>query len=91
LKGIKPEALLFRLYPTNLQGGRRLSFRAIWQDNDAFADAGTPTCVSWMDIEDLVYGGEPRDEFSFSLELDPDGRAEVVEIPALRARLKRVI
>jgi hypothetical protein len=54
VKGIKPGALLFRLYPTNLQGGRKLSFRAIRQDGDALADAGTPTCVIWMDIEDLV-------------------------------------
>jgi hypothetical protein len=42
-----------------------------------------------MYIEDLVYGGEPLDEFAF--ELDADGRAEFVEIPALRTTLKRVI
>jgi hypothetical protein len=89
LKGINPEALLFRLNPTNPLDGGKLSFRAIWQDSDALADAGTPTCVSWMNIEDLVYGGESLNEFLF--ELDADGRAELVEIPDLRATLKRVI
>jgi len=88
LKGINPEALLFRLYPTNLQEDGKLSFRAIWQDRNALAGAGTPTYVSWMDIEDLVYGGESLDEFVF--ELGADGRAEAVEIPALRATLQRI-
>jgi hypothetical protein len=48
LNGIRPEALIFRLYPTNLYSDGEMTFRAIWQDNDDIADAGTPTCVSWI-------------------------------------------
>lgn len=82
LKGIEPDALIFRLYPSNMQSEENIEFRAIWQDNKDLADAGTPTCVSWMDIEDLVYGGESLDRYVF--ELDESGKAKAVEIPALR-------
>lgn len=85
LKGIELDALIFRLYPSNVQSGSRMEFRAIWQDNNDLADGGTPTCVSWMDIEDLVYGGESLDRYVF--ELDESGSAKSVEIPALRAAL----
>jgi len=87
LKGIKPEALIFRLYPTNLHSSGKTEFRAIWQDNNDLADAGTPTCVSWMDVEDLVYGGESLDKYVF--ELDASGKAKAVEIPALRIVLAK--
>jgi hypothetical protein len=41
------------------------------------ADAGTPTCVSWMDVENLVYGGQFLDKYVF--ELDESGKAKAVE------------
>ncbi|KAL2066214.1 hypothetical protein VTL71DRAFT_2285 [Oculimacula yallundae] len=46
LKGIRSEALNFRLYPTNLHKNGRLAFRVVWQDNDELTDAATMTCVS---------------------------------------------
>ena len=88
LKGIIPDALIFRLYPTNFQSNGKLELRAFWQDNNDLADAGTPTCVSWMDVEDLVYGGESLDRYVF--ELDASGKAKAVEIPALRMVLGKL-
>ena len=43
LKGIQPDALSFRLVPTGLESGGRIAFRAIWQDENEFADVGTST------------------------------------------------
>lgn len=92
LNGIKDaDALSIRLYPTHLisktkQGSRR-AFRAVFQDREEFADNGTPTCVSWMDVDSFRYGGASLDQFIF--ELDEDGKAVGVEIPALRVKLAR--
>jgi hypothetical protein len=54
LNGIKPEAMIFGLCPSNEESGDRKTWKAVWQDDDAFADAGTPTCVSWMDTEKFI-------------------------------------
>lgn len=35
-----------RLYPTDLKQGNQRAFRAVIQDMDALADAGTPTCIT---------------------------------------------
>lgn len=90
LNGIAPAALSFRLYPTNLRSeppSGRFAFRAVFQDMDALEDAGTPTCVSWMGVDVLEYGGVALDLFVF--EMGKDGTAEAVEIPALRMTLKK--
>lgn len=84
-KGITGSAVSFRLYPTNLRSGSRMAFRAVFQNKDQFEDSGTPTCESWLNVDQIVYGSEALDEFIFDLE--EDGRAKGVEIPALRVTL----
>ncbi|OQE36122.1 hypothetical protein PENCOP_c012G02548 [Penicillium coprophilum] len=87
----KPADLSIRLYPTQLvQGsgsGSQQAFRAVFQDMTELADNGTPTCVSWLDLDRLQYGGRGLDEFIFSL--DQSGQAVSVEIPALRISLEK--
>ncbi|KAB8259300.1 beta-lactamase/transpeptidase-like protein [Aspergillus pseudonomiae] len=93
LIGVKdPEALSIRLYPTGLvssteSGGSRVAFRAVLQDKNELADAGTPTCVSWMDVDKLRYQGRALDLFVF--EVDGGGNAVGVEIPGLVLQLNR--
>ncbi|OJI97598.1 hypothetical protein ASPVEDRAFT_79301 [Aspergillus versicolor CBS 583.65] len=79
--------LSIRLYPTQRVGSKQ-AFRAVLQDVTELADNDTPTCVSWMDVDELQYGGRGLDEFVF--EVDERGRAVGVEIPALRVVLSRV-
>ncbi|KAH8803666.1 alkaline D-peptidase [Xylogone sp. PMI_703] len=91
LSNIEPSGLSFRLFPTNLESktpaGGRIAFRAVFQDENAFADAGTATCISWMSVDELVYGGIALDEFIF--ELDASGKAVMVEGTGLRVAFKR--
>lgn len=92
LNGIPPATLDLRLYPTNLQedsgSGKKLAFRAVAQDTAAPVDAGTPTCVTWeTSIDVLVYNGIALDEFVF--QLDAEGGATVVDIPALGMPLSK--
>lgn len=87
----KPADLSIRLYPTQLVedsgSGSRQAFRAVFQDMTELADNGTPTCVSWLDLDRLQYGGRGLDEFIFSL--DQSGHAVSVELPALQVSLKK--
>lgn len=88
--GVEKQAdLSIRLYPTQLVedsgSGSRQAFRAVFQDITELADNDTPTCVSWLNLDKLQYGGRGLDEFIFSL--DPSGQAVSVEIPALRVSL----
>jgi hypothetical protein len=86
-----PAELSIRLYPSQLESfsaaGSRQAFRAVFQDKSELADYGTPTCVSWLDLDKFHYGGRALDEFVF--ELDQGGRAVGVEIPALQVELRR--
>ena len=47
LNGIDPLGLSIRLYPTNVESrknhGVKIAYRAVFEDENAFADAGTPT------------------------------------------------
>ncbi|PGH05521.1 hypothetical protein GX51_02859 [Blastomyces parvus] len=93
LRGIKePSAVSIRLYPTDREtetrSGSRMAFRAVIQDLNEEADNGTPTCVSWMDVGVLTYGGAALDEVVF--ELGKNGKAVGLEVPALRASLVRL-
>ncbi|CAI7569598.1 unnamed protein product [Penicillium palitans] len=87
----KPADLSIRLYPTQLVeeagSGSKQAFRAVFQDKTELADSGTPTCVSWLDLDKLQYGGRGLDEFVFSL--DRSGQAVSVEIPALQVSLEK--
>lgn len=88
----QPDDLSIRLYPmvsdTDEDGdGSRTVFRAVYQDKTEFADNDTPTCVSWMSVDSLKYGGRALDEFIFNLY--GEGKAVSVEIPALRVTLEK--
>ncbi|KAM5464741.1 hypothetical protein MauCBS54593_006834 [Microsporum audouinii] len=93
LNGIKEvDSVSIRLYPTHLISKRastsRQAFRAVFQDKDEFADYGTPTCVSWLSVDSLKYGGASLDQFIF--EVDSHGKALGVEMPALRIMLEKL-
>ncbi|KAJ5682596.1 hypothetical protein N7462_005761 [Penicillium macrosclerotiorum] len=81
--------LSIRLYPTERvetdNQGSKQAFRGVLQDKTELADAGTPTCVSWMDLDKLRYGEYGLDEFIFNL--NAEGQAVSVEIPALEMTL----
>lgn len=82
--GISPSALSIRLYPTDLierttSGGTKIAFRAVFQDENAAIDAGTPTCITWLSLDVLNYYGKPLDLFIFNFS---EGQTSV-EIPAL--------
>lgn len=87
----KASDLSIRLYPTQLveknDSGSKQAFRAVLQDKTELADAGTATCVSWMNLDKFQYGGHGLDEFVFSL--DSKGKALSVEVPALEVTLLR--
>jgi len=93
LSHVEPQFLDLRLYPTNLESalGNRTqqALRAVIQDKSALVDAGTPTCISWMTVDEVVKDGFALDEFIF--ELDGNGKAMAIRSPALKARLLRVI
>lgn len=90
--GIDPKNLDFRLYPTSLQSPRRCGytsvFTAVFQDVTALADAGTPTCITWMGVDILSYKGVGLDEFAF--DLSENGTAVRVTALALNITLARV-
>lgn len=72
----------FRLYPTDLEQGNKRAFRAVIQDMDAPADAGTPTCITWQQTVDVFRKvGLPLDEFVF--EFGDNGIVKGVESMAL--------
>lgn len=90
LAGIAPSALSIRLYPTDLiertaSGGTKIAFRAVFQDQDATIDAGTPTCITWLSVDALNYNGKPLDLFIFTI---TEGQASV-EIPALNLEITK--
>ena len=91
LNGIDPSSLSFRLYPTNLRStsglSTRVAFRAVFQDDTAFADNGTPTCITWMGVDNVTYGSVALDQVVFGL--NDEGTAMSVELPALRLQLQR--
>jgi hypothetical protein len=79
----------FRLYPTSLETGNRRAFRAVIQDVDALADAGTPTCISWQQAVDVFErGGLALDQFVFVM--DDDGEVVAVEAAALGVVFRRI-
>lgn len=83
--------LSLRLYPTQLvqQHGSESKqvFRAVFQDKTELADGGTPTCVSWLDLDKYQHAGHGLDEFTFTL--SAKGKVISVEIPALGVTLER--
>jgi hypothetical protein len=82
LSGIAKESLSIRLYPTGFQEetakGLRMRFRAIIQDIDAFADAGTPTCDSWRSVDELQLSSVGIDQFVFEVNSEREVYVEAV-------------
>lgn len=93
LSGVADAADLdFRLYPTNLRevgegGAVRQVFRAVFQDKSAPVDQGTPTCVTWMDVDSLKWKGKALDTFVF--EVGGKGNATSITVPAFGVELWR--
>jgi hypothetical protein len=90
--GVEPSVLSVRLYPTNsktrLSNGRtQMAFRAVFQDEDALVDGGTPTCITWEGVDSANYDGKPRDLLVFTL--DESGAAEAVALPGWGLALLR--
>ncbi|KAH6645383.1 beta-lactamase/transpeptidase-like protein [Truncatella angustata] len=77
-------SLDFRLYPSNVVSGGLQQFVAVFQDRNAPADMGTPTCITWMDVGALE--GIP---VRFVFEMGDGGVAVGLRIPDRRARLDR--
>lgn len=95
-----PSNMSIRLYPTGLYDMRRsISFRAIIQtlspsSSSSSEGKGTTTggpfmqsCMTWAEVDSLVYGSVGVDEFVF--ELDERGDASSVSPRALRVSLQR--
>ncbi|AEO63092.1 uncharacterized protein THITE_2141257 [Thermothielavioides terrestris NRRL 8126] len=88
-----------RLYPTGLEepiaesdgGGRRVAFKAVFEDLGGDAVAGgdfVTDCASWVGVTGVVYASRPLDMFVF--EIAPDGVVRAVVNEALRVRLVKV-
>lgn len=78
-----------RLVPNHLYKGKNVGFTGVYQ---ALAPP-TPTaqfygkCPSWLDVDDFTYASVPLGHMVF--EVDDDGRAERLELKAVRERLDR--
>lgn len=82
--------LSVRLYPTGLQSNngnvKKVSWRAVYEIlSTSEADVGS--CLSWINVDSLTYGGVGIDEFVF--EIGGDGKATSVEPRALRSKLSK--
>ena len=66
----------------------KVAFRAVFQDESAFEDGGTPTCISWMGVDGLTYEGVALDLVVFELDME-GGRAIGVKVPAFGLELRR--
>lgn len=87
-----------RLYPTTLktvsrkEGGSgryesRLSFRAAFQQQAIGGTLQDPCILNWANLDGVTYGKQGLDDWVF--EMSEDGRAERINIRALRLNLKR--
>lgn len=88
ISGIVAVELDFRLYPMDLRedvadGGRKQAFSAVFQDRTAPVDQGTPTCVTWADVNRLKWDAKYLDGFVFML--DRERKAASISAPALGA------
>ncbi|KAI0010462.1 beta-lactamase/transpeptidase-like protein [Xylariaceae sp. FL0662B] len=84
-KGIKLASLDFRLYPANVRTKTQHQFVAVLQDRDAPVDQGTPTCITWQDVDSLGQDAVSRVVF----ELNDKGIATAVFLPAKRVELSK--
>ncbi|TLS28289.1 hypothetical protein PpBr36_00018 [Pyricularia pennisetigena] len=92
--GVAPTNPSIRLYPTGLEttregGGRRVAFKAVFEDLTGQATdlMFTTDCGTWVGATSVVVGDVPLDQFVFNL--DGRGRVESVEPMALRVVLDK--
>ncbi|KAH7148240.1 beta-lactamase/transpeptidase-like protein [Dactylonectria macrodidyma] len=76
----------FRIYPTNVQDETQHQFVAIFQDQSAPIDMGTPTCITWQEV-----GASVGIEHSIVFQLDQDGNAASLELPHAQTVLQRSV
>ncbi|KAJ5779130.1 hypothetical protein N7457_006850 [Penicillium paradoxum] len=83
-------ALTIRLQPSGLEASGRISFLAVIYALPVLTDAGPmlSSCLSWILLESLVYGGVGLPEFEF--EVNDNGDATSLSPRALRVNLPRV-
>ncbi|UQC83822.1 uncharacterized protein CLUP02_09318 [Colletotrichum lupini] len=74
--GIKLEDLDFRLYPSNVGSNTQHQFVAVFQDKSAPVDMGTPTCITWQDVDSLGSSVDVRVVFT----IDASGKATNVTL-----------
>ena len=82
-----------RLYPTLLEatlpdGGRQMSFRAVFGDRNSTTRTGkmfSTDCATWLTATNIMYGGLPLDTVVFNL--DAAGKVTSVSPVALRTTL----
>ncbi|KAL0937183.1 beta-lactamase family protein [Colletotrichum truncatum] len=74
--GIELANLDFRLYPSNVATDTQHQFVAVFQDKSAPVDMGTPTCITWQDVDSL--GSSINVRFVFGM--DESGRASDVTL-----------
>ncbi|KAI1265512.1 beta-lactamase/transpeptidase-like protein [Xylariaceae sp. FL1019] len=81
-----------RLYPTGLwdttaDGGKRVGFKAVFEDLSApnVSYPFTTDCTTWIKVAGVVYGSQPLDSFVF--DFAANGTVVAMENAALRIRL----
>ncbi|KAI0022493.1 beta-lactamase/transpeptidase-like protein [Xylariomycetidae sp. FL0641] len=93
--GYTPVNPRIRLYPTGLEGpaadgGKRVVFKAIFEDADAPSQAEamfSTDCATWINVESVIYGSAAMDELIFNV--DPNGVVTSITSPSLRVTLDR--
>jgi hypothetical protein len=84
-----------RLYPSGLEapnpdGGKRVVFKAVFEDADAGSKATamfSTDCATWVNVESVIYGNAAMDELIFNL--DAGGKVVSVTSPSLRVTLNK--
>ncbi|KAJ8114270.1 hypothetical protein ONZ43_g4943 [Nemania bipapillata] len=93
--GYFPLTPRIRLYPTGLEGqgpngGRRVAFKAVFEDADAPSKATSmfsTDCATWINVASVIYGSAAMDELIF--DLDAEGRVTSITSPSLRVTLDK--
>ncbi|KAI1426659.1 beta-lactamase/transpeptidase-like protein [Xylaria sp. FL1777] len=89
---VKPR---IRLYPTGLEGqnpngGKRVVFKAVFEDADAPSKAAamfSTDCATWINVASVIYGSAAMDELIF--DMDSKGKVTSITSPSLRVTLDK--
>ncbi|ETS85167.1 hypothetical protein PFICI_03192 [Pestalotiopsis fici W106-1] len=92
------ENVRMRLYPTGLEAEDQSSWRGVTTFGTAEQLAAVDkqflwpmaTCITWAQMDRIVYGLQSQDHFIFTLDEAEDGKEAVtVELPAYRVTLRK--